>query len=115
MNILSLIFKNPFRNKTRSLLAIIGIAIGIATIVALGMVTATLESSTETNLKEGSAEITAMKVGALMGSSTGNLNQSYVDELSKIDGVNRTAGMIETSIPRKSSDSWMKTKLAANC
>ena len=103
MNILGLIFKNPFRNKTRSLLAITGIAIGIATIVALGMVTASLESSTETNLKEGSAEITAMKVGALRGSTSGNLNYSYVDELAQIAGVNRTAGSIETSVASKAS------------
>ncbi|MGZ7210281.1 MAG: ABC transporter permease, partial [Methanobacterium sp.] len=37
MNYIGLIVKNPFRNKTRTSLAIVGIAIGIATIVALGL------------------------------------------------------------------------------
>lgn len=97
MNYFKLILKNPFRNKTRSLLAIIGIAIGIATIVALGLITASLEESTETTLKDGSAEITATKIGSGMGSSS-NLNESYVDELSKIEGVEKAAGMLETSV-----------------
>ncbi|MDP3622333.1 MAG: ABC transporter permease, partial [Methanobacteriaceae archaeon] len=61
MNYLGLILKNPFRNKTRSALAIVGIAIGIATIVALGLVTSGLQASTETTLKAGSGEITVTK------------------------------------------------------
>lgn len=107
MNYFKLILKNPFRNKTRSLLAIVGIAIGIATIVALGLITASLEDSTETTLKDGSAEITATKIGSSMSSSSGNLNESYVEELSKIDGVEKTAGMLESSVidTSKNSDS----------
>ena len=107
MNYFKLILKNPFRNKTRSLLAIIGIAIGIATIVALGLITASLEDSTETTLKEGSAEITATKIGSSMASSSGNLNESYVEELSKVEGVEKTAGMLESTVidTSKSSDS----------
>lgn len=107
MNYFKLILKNPFRNKTRSLLAIIGIAIGIATIVALGLITASLEDSTETTLKEGSAEITATKIGSSLASSSGNLNESYVEELSKVEGVEKTAGMLESTVidTSKSSDS----------
>lgn len=40
---MTLIFKNPFRNKTRAALSVIGIAIGIATIVALGLITAGMQ------------------------------------------------------------------------
>lgn len=107
MNYFKLILQNPFRNKTRSLLAIIGIAIGIATIVALGLITASLEDSTETTLKEGSAEITATKIGSSLASSSGNLNESYVEELSKVEGVEKTAGMLESTVidTSKSSDS----------
>lgn len=104
MNIIGLMLKNPFRNKTRSFLAIIGIAIGIATIVALGMITASLEDSTETTLKEGAAEITAMKVGSTYGSSSSNLNESLVENLSKVNGVNKTAGRIEGSVAAKTED-----------
>ena len=107
MNYFKLILKNPFRNKTRSLLAIIGIAIGIAKIVALGLITVSLEDSTETTLKEGSAEITATKIGSSLASSSGNLNESYVDELFKVDGVEKTAGMLESTVidTSKNSDS----------
>jgi len=98
LNYFKLILKNPFRNKTRSLLAIIGIAIGIATIVALGLITASLEDSTETTLKDGSAEITATKIGSSMGTSSGNLNESYVEKLSQIDGVEKTTGLLETNV-----------------
>ena len=103
MNYFKLILKNPFRNKTRSLLAIIGIAIGIATIVALGLITASLEDSTETTLKDGSAEITATKIGSSMGTSSGNLNETYVEKLSEIDGVEKTAGLLETNVIDTSS------------
>ncbi|WP_323736355.1 ABC transporter permease [Methanosphaera sp. ISO3-F5] len=98
MNYFKLILKNPFRNKTRSFLAIVGIAIGIATIVALGMITVSLEDSTETTLKDGSAEITATKIGSSMSTSSGNLNESYIEELSKIEGVEKTAGMLESRV-----------------
>lgn len=104
MNYFKLIMKNPFRNKTRSFLAIVGIAIGIATIVALGLITASLEDSTETTLKDGSAEITVTKIGSSMGSSSGNLNESYVDKLAEIDGVEKTAGLLDTTIIDTTSD-----------
>ena len=39
MSFISLILKNPFRKRSSAILAIIGIGIGIATIVALGAVT----------------------------------------------------------------------------
>ncbi|RAP44707.1 ABC transporter permease [uncultured Methanosphaera sp.] len=99
MNYLELMIRNPFRNKTRSFLAIVGIAIGIATIVALGVITASLEESTQTTLQEGTAEITAMPLGSsMMGGTSGSLNESYVDELKNISGVKQTAGLLQVSI-----------------
>ncbi len=47
MSFNGLVIKNPFRNKTITLLAIIGTAIGIITIVALGVITDGLKSSSE--------------------------------------------------------------------
>lgn len=72
----------------------------------MGVISTSLETSTETTLKEGAAEITAMKIGtdSGFGSSSGSLNQSYVDELAKIDGVNQTAGVLQASV-MDSSDS----------
>ena len=53
MSFTGLIIKNPFRNRTRAALAIVGIAIGIATIVVLGMITGGLQSATTSTLKSG--------------------------------------------------------------
>ena len=64
MSFLSLVVKNPFRNKTRSSLAIVGIAIGIMVIVALGMVTGGLKNSTQSTLKAGAAEITVVQANS---------------------------------------------------
>ena len=52
MSFLSLIIKNPFRNKSRALLAIIGIGIGIATIIALGAITEGMISSADDTEQE---------------------------------------------------------------
>jgi putative ABC transport system permease protein len=98
MSFLKLILKNPFRNRARALLAIIGIAIGIATIVALGMVTSGLQNSTQSTLKAGSAEVTVTKIGSSnFGSSGGTLDESLVADLKNISGVKDTAGILRVT------------------
>jgi len=91
MSFLSFIVKNPFRNRTRSILAIVGIAIGIATIVALGIVTDGLKESTESTLKAGQADFTITKANS-GGFFSSTLNQSYVDEVQNITGVKEAVG-----------------------
>jgi putative ABC transport system permease protein len=87
--------KNPFRNRTRAALAIVGIAIGIATIVVLGMVTGGLQTATTSTLKAGAAEITVTPVGSSgFGSAGGTLNESLANDLLNISGVSNTAGVI---------------------
>jgi putative ABC transport system permease protein len=97
MSFLSLVVKNPFRNKTRSSLAIVGIAIGIMVIVALGMVTGGLKASTQSTLKAGAAEITVGQTGSNSFGSGGTLNQTFVADLLVIDGVKDTGGILRTS------------------
>ncbi|HML04408.1 MAG TPA: ABC transporter permease [Methanobacterium sp.] len=96
MNYIGLIVKNPFRNKTRSSLAIIGIAIGIATIVALGLITGGLKESTQSTLKSGGAEITVIQAGT-SGFQSGSINTSRVTDIRNISGVKDTAGVLRTS------------------
>jgi putative ABC transport system permease protein len=96
MNYIGLIIKNPFRNKTRTSLAIIGIAIGIATIVALGLVTGGLKASTENTLKSGGAEITVIQAGT-SGFGTGSIDESRVNDIKNINGVKDDAGILRTS------------------
>jgi len=105
MSFLSLVVKNPFRNKTRSALAITGIAIGIIVIVALGMITGGLKNSTQSTLKAGSAEVTVVQAGSNGMGSGGSLNESYVTSLLNISGVKNTAGTLRASNTSTSSNS----------
>jgi len=97
MSFLSLVVKNPFRNKTRSSLAIVGIAIGIMVIVALGMITGGLESSTQSTLKAGAAEITVSQAGSTGMESSGSINQTYATDILSLSGVKSTAGILRAS------------------
>ena len=97
MSFLSLVVKNPFRNKTRSSLAIVGIAIGIMVIVALGMVTGGLKNSTQSTLKAGAAEVTVIQAGSNGFGSSGSINDSYVADLLNVSGVKDTAGTLRAS------------------
>lgn len=100
MSFLSLIIKNPFRNRTRAALAILGISIGIATIVALGMITDGLTASTQTTLSNGTAEITVTATGSNAFSATGGtLTENYVTNILNISGVNATAGILRGITP----------------
>jgi putative ABC transport system permease protein len=93
-----LILRNPFRNRTRAALAIVGIAIGIATIVVLGMVTGGLQSATTSTLKAGAAEITVTPVGSSgFESGGGTLNESLAYDLLNISGVANTAGILSAN------------------
>jgi putative ABC transport system permease protein len=97
MSFLSLVVKNPFRNKTRSALAIIGIAIGIMVIVALGMVTGGLKTSTQSTLKAGGAEITVVQTGASGFETTASINETRVADILKLNGVKDTAGTLRAN------------------
>ena len=93
INFFTLILKNPFRNKTRSALSIVGIAIGIATIVALGLITTGMEDSVQSTFNEGAAEITATNSTAIGGSS-GLINTQVADDLKDMSGVLDTVGVL---------------------
>ncbi len=95
MSFLSLVVKNPFRNRTRAALAIVGIAVGIATIVALGMITVGLQTATTSTLHLGAAEITVAPTGAnAIASTGGTLNESLATSLQNISGVQTTTGIL---------------------
>lgn len=96
MNYIGLIVKNPFRNKTRTSLAVVGIAIGIATIVALGLVTGGLKVSTESTLKSGGAEVTVIQSGT-DGFMSGSVDETRVSDIRNISGIKDTAGILRTS------------------
>jgi putative ABC transport system permease protein len=107
MNYIGLIIKNPFRNKTRTALAIVGIAVGIMVIVALGLLTSGLQSSTQSTLTAGSAEITVSQAGSSneFGLSSGSINPSRVTDIKTISGVKDDAGILSTTINMDGSTS----------
>ena len=105
MKFRNLIVKNIFRNKSRSLLAIIGIAIGVAAVVGLGMVSDNLSKSTESALTAGAGDFSVIAAteqnsggGSPPGGRGGNqlINQTKVDEISKITGVGSAVGVLRS-------------------
>jgi putative ABC transport system permease protein len=93
MSFFSLIVKNPFRNKTRTALAIVGIAIGIATIVALGIITDGLKSSTEETLKAGGSDFIVVESN-VSDMILSKIDENYVTKITQVDGVNQAAGVL---------------------
>lgn len=102
MSFFSLIIKNPFRNKSRAILAIIGIGIGIATIVALGGITEGLITSAEDTLHAGGIDImiissnTSSSSSSMMGSSS--FNESWINKIKSQDGVQDAIGIYSTTV-----------------
>jgi putative ABC transport system permease protein len=113
MKFINLILKNIFRNKSRTFLALLGISIGIAAIVGLGLVTDGLTASTEKTLTAGAADFTLTSASSAGGqggqggpdsatmsqnsSSGGTINQTRVEDVLKITGVEDAAGALQSS------------------
>ena len=108
MSFLSLIIKNPFRSKSRALLAIIGIGIGIATIIALGAITDGMISSADDTLRAGGSDFTVSgKVegdsSQMVGFGTSSFEDSYVDKLANVSGVDKAVPIYMSLLMTKNS------------
>jgi putative ABC transport system permease protein len=64
MSLATLVFKNLFRQRVRTLLTVLGIAVGVATVVALGAVTGGLKGSSGEFLHAGGADFMVAQQGA---------------------------------------------------
>ncbi|MDL2246308.1 ABC transporter permease [Methanobrevibacter sp. OttesenSCG-928-K11] len=89
-----LILKNPFRNKSRASLSILGIAIGIITIIALGAITNGLIVGAEDTLHAGGTDF------MIMGSAVNTdeiefMDSSWNSKISNIKGVNSTIPLVD--------------------
>lgn len=109
MKFRSLIVKNIFRNKSRSALAVFGIAIGVAAVIGVGLLTGGLSSSTQNALTAGAADFSVLAAtSGGNGGANGNggpgggmgtqemINQSYVSQIQEISGVNSAVGVLRT-------------------
>src|SRR3990170_1374422 len=93
MSFLALVLKNLFRQRVRTTLTVLGISIGITTVVALGVVTESLKASSAEILKLGGADFMVAQEGAA------DLSFSIVPEddipaIQATDGVAGTEGML---------------------
>jgi putative ABC transport system permease protein len=121
MKFRNLIIKNIFRNKSRSFLAVIGIAIGVAAVVGLGLITDGLSTSTQSALTAGAADFSVIS-----GTTSGNsgpdgggpaggfggqqlINQTKVTEIQQISGVSNAVGVLRTMTDLDNSTSSNST------
>ena len=116
MKFRNLIIKNIFRNKSRSLLAVFGIAIGVAAVVGLGLVTDNLSASTQKALTAGAADFSVVSGTSDGGSEPSGgggpsggfggqqlINQTKVTEIQQISGVGNATGVLRTNIDLSSN------------
>ena len=88
MSFLNFIIKNPFRRKNSAILAIVGIAIGIIVIVALGGITDGLVNTFEDTIHAGGADfqISGKETGdSAYGTNT--IDASWTDRIANVSGV----------------------------
>ena len=88
MSFLKFILKNPFRRKNSAILAIVGIAIGIIVIVALGGITDGLVNSFEDTIHAGGADFSIS--GKETGDSaygTNTIDASWTGKIANVSGV----------------------------
>jgi putative ABC transport system permease protein len=109
MKFRNLIVKNIFRNRFRSILAVIGIAIGVAAVVGFGLVTDNLSSSTQNALTAGAADFSVINGtseggGPPAGGNDQLINQTSIDNIQQLSGVGSAAGVLQTMINLNASD-----------
>ena len=88
MSFLKFILKNPFRRKNSAILAIVGIAIGIFVIVALGGITEGLINSFEETVHAGGADFSIS--GKETGDSaygTNTISSNWTEKIANVSGV----------------------------
>ena len=88
MSFLKFIIKNPFRRRTSAILSIVGIAIGIVVIVALGGITEGLIDTFEDTIHAGGADfqISGKETGdSAYGTNT--IDASWTDKIANVSGV----------------------------
>ena len=108
MSFLKFILKNPFRRKNSAVLAIVGIAIGIIVIVALGGITDGLVNTFEDTIHAGGADFQIS--GKETGDSaymTNTIDAGWTDKINNVEGVEEAYPIyvVLTSV----GDDYMKT------
>lgn len=108
MSFLKFILKNPFRRKNSAILAIVGIAIGIVVIVALGGITDGLIDTFEETIHAGGADFSIS--GKETGDSaygTNTIDANWTEKIANVSGVDKAYAIyvVLTSV----GDDYMNT------
>ena len=88
MSFIALILKNLVRQRIRTGLTVLGISIGITTVVALGVVTGSMKASIGEIIRLGGADFMAAQEGAA-DLSFSTVPQEAVTSLAEVPGVAR--------------------------
>lgn len=88
-----LIFRNLLRQRTRTLLTAVGISIGIATVVALGVVTHSFKSTAQDILHAGGADFAIGQSGSA-DLSFSTLTQEQLNEIAAYPEVDHAIGVL---------------------
>ncbi len=93
MNYFTLIIKNVMRQKTRTLLTLVGISIGIATIVTLGMVSDGMKKTMSSMIEVGDTDF---MIGQAGSSDTlfSVIDEAELEEVREMPGIARVDGVI---------------------
>jgi putative ABC transport system permease protein len=98
MRFLALILRNVLRRRTRSAFTVLGISLGIATIVALGALMSGMTSSMEEVLKTGEADFSITQSG-VADLSFSKIEANRTEEIAGLDGIERVAGVLIAIYP----------------
>jgi putative ABC transport system permease protein len=93
MSFLALIFKNLVRQRIRTGLTVLGISLGITTVVALGVITNSFKASAAEILRLGGADFMVAQEGAA-DLSFSTVPASDVETVRHYPGVERAEGML---------------------
>jgi len=93
MSFLSLILKNLWRQKIRNVLTLLGVSIGVATILALGLVMNGFEQSLGATIRSGKTDFTIVhaQAPAILFSV---IDESKLKEIAVYDGVDQAVGVL---------------------
>lgn len=99
MAFLTLVLKNLLRHKTRTVLAVVGISIGIATIVALSLVMENASQMIEDAfIKQGDYDFTVAKAGSA-DVIVSYIKEEQIDQVNNTEGIQDTAGLLIYMLP----------------
>jgi ABC-type antimicrobial peptide transport system permease subunit len=87
------IFKNLFRRKTRTLLTVAGIAVGVSMIVALGAMGEGLRTGYASMFGGSGADLTLMQAGSYDVTLSG-VDEQAVQDIAALPGVKEATGMV---------------------